>query len=184
MYSLDQGERSYLTSVAWSSDVIAFAESQVRIARRKRYRFLIIIAVVYAIFLGWYFYQIFVVAPQITYPTTKQVILLLLLVITYTASAVALPFLILRSSGMYRTFQATVDCLPRIENALGTPQASRERRELASSLGKCARVMRSYRSSVPLTAQARIKNKQVAQGSRVFKQLMYPPMLGTDDDLR
>ena len=70
-----------------------------------------------------------------------------------------------------------------VDEAIGSPFASKARKKLARAILSSSRQMRGYRPILPLRLHKRIQGREAIRASRALRQLVYPVMLGTDEEL-
>jgi hypothetical protein len=100
----------------------------------------------------------------------------------YLAPFIALPLL---RDADYRTFREIRDVLPKVDKVANEEckPMSRERGDIANTLMRCARIMRAFGARFPLTLPQRVRAREAALGSEVFKELVYPVMIGSREEL-
>jgi len=88
-----------------------------------------------------------------------------------------------RSSPEYSTFKALIAAMSKVDNAIGSPPSSKARNKLARRILSSSKKMQSYRPLLPLQFHERIQAREAFRASRALRQLVYPVMLGTDEEL-
>lgn len=84
---------------------------------------------------------------------------------------------------LYLSFRDLYITIALTDSALGTALASNERRNLAEWLALCASRIRSFGPRNPLILHKMIVKQQAVRASRVLRYLVYPAMLGSDQEL-
>lgn len=172
MVILKPDQRAFLIQVAWSTEVIDAIEKRIEPAAR-RYK-IAVSASAAALLAGvaWFFYTI--PKSDIVFYSS----LALYLALSFLLAIVA------RSSPEYRTFRALVNAISKLNDALETPAAAREREALAEQLINCANNMRAYRAFLSFGLSERIVSREATRGSRALRNLIYPALLGTNEELQ
>lgn len=168
-------EKSSLIAVARPAEVIGLIEKQIEnSARRYRYAYWIYLILAVAASVWNYFLLLKSSSPS------NQYLLSAVLALIFYALLMATQ----RSSPEYRTFYALLSCITRIDDAMESKAGARKRQELGKQLLWCARMMRTYRPFFPFRLHKRIMRSAAIRGSRALRKLVYPTMLGTDEELR
>jgi hypothetical protein len=96
---------------------------------------------------------------------------------------ISLGFMTRPRFAQYNSFRAICNTVPKVNPALGSALASDKRKALAAGLIHCSDCIRALGPPAPLGLPGKIMRQQAIQASQVLRHLVYPAMLGSDEDL-
>jgi len=83
----------------------------------------------------------------------------------------------------YVVFDSLVKCITKAKNAKGSQVMSDERKALSNRLISCSGAMRGYSPRVPVGLSNRIKAREARLMRLFVRNLVYPALVGTDEEL-
>lgn len=180
MKILNQHQKEFLIGIAWSADVIADTERRVA-SSAKRYKYAVgASAPTFVVAYSWFYFESF----QLPFDVTGTQFGLFLLSFICSIIFFSIMLAAVRSSPEVRTFRALVRCMSVVNSALEKPPASRERKLLGNRVLACTRMMQTYRPLLPIRLHKRIIAREATRGSRTLKKLVWPAILGTEEELQ
>ena len=96
---------------------------------------------------------------------------------------IPLAYMVRPRFAQYNSFRAIRDTVPKVNPALGTVLASDKRKALAEALIRCSDSIRTLGPRAPLGLPGKVIRQQAIQASQVLRHLVYPAMLGSDQEL-
>ena len=174
---LSQLQREYLTKIAGSADLVSSVEKRIRSTRAKYW--MLQIAVSPVIFGLVYIFIYITIEYIVNWPLGE---FLIALAVFYTVFFLV-SYPVNRSSPEYSTFKTLIAAMSKVDNAIGSPSSSKARKKLASTILSSSKKMQGYRPLLPVQFHDRIQAREAFRASRALRQLVYPVMLGTDEEL-
>jgi hypothetical protein len=142
-------QKAYLIKIAGPPDLISSIEKRIKI---KGARFLGLTLPIGAASTAGALFLAFLAIPTDAIYTGSEILALFLIYLMYFLVLYSL----VRSGPEYMTFRALIRCMAKIDDAVGSPAASKARKRAAERLLFSSRKMRDYRPIVPLARHMRI----------------------------
>lgn len=172
---LGELQREDLTKIAGSAALVSSVEKRIRSTRRK-YWMLEIPSI--PLILGIFAYV------NINYIfSLNNVSEGIIAIAAFSILMELMVYAVGRSSPEYLTFKALIAAMSKVDDAIGSPPASKARKKLARIILSSSRKMQGYRPLLPLRLDKRIQAKEAFRASRALRKLTYLAMLGTDEEL-
>jgi hypothetical protein len=166
---LSRDQRDYLSEIAKSHEVVSSIEARLRNSHKKY-----IVRAVSTILLTLALF-IWPIVQATTYTFAAGFV-------GYFVGLITAVVLVARHRE-YFTFMDIVDSVTKAEQAKRTVPGSRRRLSLGKKLVACSKRMRSFSARIPIQLPKRIMAEEAKQCALVLRRLIYPVMLGTDEEL-
>lgn len=174
LHTIDLAQREYLIKITGSADLVAAIEKRVKSTRINYFKLAIPAALIFSA-------TVIIIVAYISRLHNHYDFLITLTVVYIVEFLLLYP--VIRSSPEYWTFQALIASLSKVDGAIGSPAASKARKKLSRMILSSSKKMQGYRPLLPLRFHKRIQGREAIRASRALRQLVYPAMLGTDEEL-
>jgi hypothetical protein len=172
---LNPDQKTYLIEIARSAEVIEAIQKRFPDSTTINDLLLIVITLIGWASIGFALYAEFSIglnSPRV-----------------YIGSAIWAVCILYRATESHRmaerlAFSDLEKWLSKVDQVIGTPLAAKERRALAKGLLACASDIRRCRPFIRFRLHNHILSREAVRGSQALKQLVYPALLGSEEELR